>query len=81
MFRTIIIAALMSAFAGSAFAMECTQAEMDKLDIQLKAMTDKTAQEEAMKEMKMAGDMMAAKDMPGCLTHLDAVTKRANTKQ
>ncbi len=38
MFRTIIIAALMSAFAGSAFAMECTQAEMDKLDIQLKAM-------------------------------------------
>jgi len=80
MLKTLIIAAVVSAFASSAFAMDCTKVELDKLDGQVKAMTDKPAQDGAMKEMQMAQDAMTKKDMAGCATHMDTVTKATMAK-
>jgi hypothetical protein len=75
MLKAIVIAAGMALFATSAYAVECTTAEIDKLDSQIKTLTDKTTQDNATKELQSARDMMAKNDMTGCQTHLDAAGK------
>lgn len=81
MFKSLAIAAISLGFATSSFAMDCTQANLDKLDTQIKALTDKNSQDSAMKEAQMAKDMMAKKDTAGCTTHLDAAMKSGNITQ
>jgi hypothetical protein len=80
MLKTLAIAAITLGFASSAFAMDCTQENLDKLDKQVTALTDKTVQESAMKEVQMAKDLMAKKDLPGCTTHIDSAMKAGNIK-
>lgn len=79
MLKTLAIAALTVGLSTSAFAAtECTQANLDKLDTQVKALTDKAAQDSATKEIQMAKDLMAKKDDAGCVTHIDAAMKAGN---
>ena len=81
MLRTIAAAAVVALLSTSAFAAECTQAEMDKMQASMKQMPDKAKQEMAMSEMKMAGDMMAKKDMAGCTMHMDKASKAMDMKK
>jgi len=81
MFKSLAIAAISMAFATSAFAVDCTQANLDKLDSQIKGLTDKSAQDSAMKESQIAKDMMAQKDTTGCATHMDNAMKAGNITQ
>jgi hypothetical protein len=78
MFKSLAIAVISMGIATSAFAMDCTQPNIDTLDTQIKALTDKPAQDSAMKEAQMAKDMMAKKDMAGCTMHIDAAMKAGN---
>jgi hypothetical protein len=81
MFKSLIIAAaLATTFATSSFAMDCTQAELDKLDVQVKAMTDKTAQTTAMADLQTARDAMTKKDAAACATLMDSISKAAPAK-
>ena len=61
--------------------MECTAADMAKMDTQMKAMTDKSKQDMAMKEMKMADDMMKKNDMKNCQMHMDNAVKEMDGKK
>ena len=79
MLKIIAAAAVSLGLATSAFAAtDCSQANLDKLDTSMKALTDKTAQDSAMKEAQMAKDMMAKKDLAGCSTHMDNAMKAGN---
>ena len=53
---------------------------MDKMDMQMKTMTDKPKQDEAMKEMKMAQDMMTKNDMKNCSMHMENAAKSIGGK-
>jgi hypothetical protein len=50
--------------------MECTEASINAMNTDVQAMNDGEAKTTAMKEMQMAGDMMAKKDMKGCMAHM-----------
>jgi hypothetical protein len=66
------------AFISPAFAadkVECTDANMMKMQTEMKAMTDKSKQEMAMKEMAMAEDMMKQNKMDDCSMHMDNAIK------
>ena len=84
LFPITAVAAVFSAGLATAqtppMKMECTQAEMDKMSERMKAMTDKPKQEMAMKEMKMADDMMKKKDSKMCMTHMENAEKAIGTK-
>ena len=82
MLKTLAAATVMALVSTSAFAaMECSKAEMDKMSTQMKTMTDKTKQDMAMKEMKMAGDMMDKKDMTACSMHMENASKAMDMKK
>jgi hypothetical protein len=55
--------------------MSCTEADMTKMNAEGAKMTDATKKAAVMKEMGMARDMMAKKDMTGCMTHMDNAMK------
>jgi Protein of unknown function (DUF2673) len=80
MFKRFALAAVIVAFASPVFAAECTQADIDKMTVTTKAMTDKTQQDMAMKELAAAQDMMTKKDTAGCVAQLDKVTKIVTPK-
>lgn len=66
------------AFVSPSFAadkMECSDANMMKMQKDMEAMTDKTKQEMAMKEMTMAQDMMKQNKMDDCSMHMDNAMK------
>ena len=72
--RLIAVASLTAAIllSGSAFAMtECSEANMKMGHDNMMKMSDGTKKTAAMKEMDMAKDMMAKKDMKGCEMHMD----------
>ena len=78
--RTLLALFTLSAFAfaSPAFAadkMECSDANMMKMQKDMEAMTDKTKQEMAMKEMTMAQDMMKQNKMDDCSMHMDNAMK------
>jgi hypothetical protein len=60
---------------ASAENAKCDEATMTAMQAEIDALTDAGKKEAAMKEMKTAKDMMAANDMDGCGTHLDAAHK------
>ena len=50
--------------------MECTETGMNAMHADIQAMNDGEAKTTAMKEMQMAEEMMAKKDMKACATHM-----------
>ena len=62
--------ALASAVAHEAHHMECTETSINAMHADIQAMDDGEAKTTAMKEMQMAEDMMASKDMKGCAAHM-----------
>ena len=74
-FGILVLAALGGAPLNFAFAhgdekMECNEASMNAMTADVQAMGDGEAKTTAMKEMQMAQDMMAKKDMKGCEAHM-----------
>lgn len=56
-------------------AATCTQADLVKIDAEAAKMTDTTKKQAAMKEVKLAKDMLAKNDTKACLTHIDNAAK------
>jgi hypothetical protein len=69
----ISAAPLTSAIAheGEEHGMTCDEAGMNEMDTDIQAMPDGEAKTNAMKEMQMAGEMMAKKDMHACMDHMN----------
>ena len=67
------------AIAHEGHQMECKKTSMQAIKADIQAMNDGEAKTLAMKEMKMADEMMDKKDMNACKTHLhnamDAIDK------
>ena len=58
------------AIAHEAHQAECTETAMNAVNADIQAMSDGEAKTKAMKEMQMAEEMMAKKDMEGCAAHM-----------
>jgi hypothetical protein len=67
---TCASAPLSSAVAHEGHEMECTETSINAMNADIQAMNDGEAKTSAMKEMKMAEEMMAKKDMKACMTHM-----------
>ena len=68
---TALTSALLSfAVAHEAHRMECSETAMNAMDADLQSMGDGDAKTSAMKEMEMAEEMMAKKDMKACAKHM-----------
>jgi hypothetical protein len=50
--------------------MECTETAMNAMHTDIQSMSEGEAKTTAMKEMKMAEEMMAKKDMKACAAHM-----------
>jgi hypothetical protein len=78
MFKSTLLAAafgLALIVPASAENAKCDEATMTSMQAEIDALTDAGKKEAAMKEMQSAKDMMAANDLAGCGTHLDAAHK------
>ena len=74
-FATLGLMALAStpldvAVAHEAHRMECSKTNINAVNADIQSMSDGDAKTTAVKEMEMANDMMAKKDMTSCATHL-----------
>jgi hypothetical protein len=58
------------AAAHEGMKMECNEAGMSAMHADIQSMNDGEAKTAAMKEMKMAEEMMAKKDMKACMDHM-----------
>ena len=58
------------AVAHEGMKMECNEAGMNAMHADIQSMNDGEAKTTAMKEMKMAEEMMAKKDMKSCMDHM-----------
>lgn len=58
------------AVAHEGMKMECNEAGMNAMNADIQSMNDGEAKTTAMKEMTMAEEMMAKKDMKACATHM-----------
>ncbi len=65
------VMAVLAIAPASARMMDCTEANMTKASADMDKMPAGEKKNMAMKEMTMAKDMMAKKDMAGCKTHMD----------
>ncbi len=63
-------ASLPYAFAHEGHEMECNEINMNAVHADIQSMNEGEAKTAAMKEMQMAEDMMAEKDMKGCMAHM-----------
>jgi hypothetical protein len=59
------------AVAHEGHQMECTETSINAMNADIQAMGDGEAKTTAAKEMQMAQDMMAKKDMKGCMALMD----------
>jgi hypothetical protein len=64
---------LVSADAHEGQKVDCNETSMNALRADIQAMDDGEAKTAATKEMQMAQDMMANKDMKGCEAHMHSV--------
>lgn len=55
--------------------MECNETGINAMNADIQSMNDGEAKTTAMKEMKMAEEMMAKKDMEACMTHMHNATE------
>ena len=71
-FGTLALASFPASFAVAheEHHMECTETGMNAMHADIQAMSDGESKTTAMKEMQMAEDMMAKKDMKACATHM-----------
>lgn len=53
----------------------CTDAHMKQMDDDIAKMTDATKQKEAKSHLTMSKDAMKAKDMAGCVKHMEEAHK------
>jgi hypothetical protein len=58
------------AIAHEAHKAQCTETAINAANADIQAMDDGEAKTKATKEMQMAEEMMAKKDMEGCATHV-----------
>jgi hypothetical protein len=65
-----VVHGLTLAVAHEGMKMECNEAGMNAMHADIQSMNDGKAKTTAMKEMKMAEEMMAKKDMKACATHM-----------
>ena len=63
-------APLTFAVAHEGHQMECNETGINAMNADIQSMNDGEARTIAMKEMKMAEEMMAKKDMQACMTHM-----------
>jgi hypothetical protein len=76
-FSNLVLGTLALASVPASFAvaheehhMECNETGMNAMHADIQAMDDGEAKTTALKEMQMAEDMMAKKDMKACATHM-----------
>jgi hypothetical protein len=75
---TLAAAGTIAMFAmAPAYAAECDEATMMKVEADVKAMTDAPKMEMAMKEFEMAKEAMTASKMDECKMHLDNAMKES----
>jgi hypothetical protein len=69
-FGTLILASAPASFAVAheGHEMECNETNRNAMHADIQSMNDGEAKTTAMKEMKMAEDMMAKKDTKACMT-------------
>jgi hypothetical protein len=68
---TLVLASVPAfAVAHEGHEMECNETGMNAMHADIQAMDDGEAKTTAMKEMKMAEDMMAKEDMKACANHM-----------
>lgn len=70
-FAVAAVSALLAVAPVSAAEMDCTDANMTKASADMDKMPAGASKTDAMKEMTMAKDMMAKKDMAGCKMHMN----------
>lgn len=58
------------AVAHEEHQMDCTETSINAINTDIQAMDDGEAKTTASKEMEIAEDMMAKKDMKACVTHM-----------
>ena len=63
-------AQLTFAVAHEAHQMECNETSINAMSADIQAMSHGEAQTAAMKEIEMAKEMMAKKDINACVTHM-----------
>ena len=63
-------APLPSAVAHEGHKVQCTETGINAMNADIQVMDDSDAKATAMKEMQMAEDMMAGKDMKDCEAHM-----------
>ena len=66
----IVCASSSVAAAHEAHKMECNDTTLNGLGADIQAMNDGAGKSEAMREMKMAADMIAKNDLKACLAHM-----------
>ena len=76
-FANLVFGSLAFASAPASFAiaheghqMECNETGMNAMHADIQSMNEGETKTTAMKEMKMAEEMMAKKDMEACMTHM-----------
>jgi hypothetical protein len=71
-FATLVLtgAPVSLAVAHEDHKMECNETGMNAMHADIQSMNEGEAKTTAMKEMKMAEEMMAKKDMKACATHM-----------
>jgi hypothetical protein len=71
-FGTLVLtgAPVSFAVAHEEHQMECNETGMNAMHADIQSMNEGEAKATAMKEMKMAEDMMAKKDMKACAAHM-----------
>ena len=72
LFGTLVLAGAPATFtvAHEGHQMECNETGMNAIHADIQSMKEGEAKTTAMKEMKMAEDMMAKNDMKACMTHM-----------
>jgi sporulation protein YlmC with PRC-barrel domain len=77
MIRKLILLTSMSTVLtlSPAYAMDCTDADLKKMQTDIDAMTDATMKQDATKHLTMAMDSMKQKDTTACMSHMDAAMK------
>ena len=74
---TLVSAPATFAVAHEGHKMECNETSINAMNADIQAMPDGEAKTTAMKEMKMAEDMMAKKNMGTCETHMENAMEAA----
>jgi hypothetical protein len=71
-FGTLALASFPASFtvAHEEHHMECNETGMNAMNADFQSMNDGEAKTTAMKEMQMAEEMMAKKDMKACMAHV-----------